>query len=152
MTRALFEAGGVSVTVSAILAAVAIAQWLVFAAISAFSRRPLPKKGLRRSETSLLISSWLFLFIWLIAFDARTLLTSRRAAAVEASATAARRSSGSCSAIAIGMTSTEVESKLGKPDETRRDEETRGPGASTWVYLENRCAVHLFEDTVEFID
>ena len=36
-------------------------------------------------------------------------------------------------------------------DEKRSDEETRGPGATIWIYRDSRCAVHMFDDKVEFI-
>jgi hypothetical protein len=50
------------------------------------------------------------------------------------------------------MASSEVKQRLGPPDETRNDEAIRGPGAAILVYRDSRCAVHLLDERVEFID
>jgi hypothetical protein len=50
------------------------------------------------------------------------------------------------------MAASDVESRLGKADEVRSDEKTRGPGAATWVYRGSRCAVHLLDEKVEMVE
>jgi hypothetical protein len=66
--------------------------------------------------------------------------------------THARDDSRSCASLEAGMTLDAVKKHLGAPDETRADEETRGPGATMLIYRNSRCAVHLLDDRVEFID
>ena len=61
-------------------------------------------------------------------------------------------SRGSCASLAPGMTAAEVKASMGEADETRSDEETRGPGASVMLYRDSRCAVHLLDDRVELIE
>jgi hypothetical protein len=64
----------------------------------------------------------------------------------------ARPQKGSCASVAPGMSADEVKSRVGEPDEIRGDEETRGPGASMLLYRGSRCAVHLLDGKVEFIE
>jgi len=59
---------------------------------------------------------------------------------------------GSCASIAVGMSAAEVKARMGEADEVRGDEETRGPGASMMIYRSSRCAVHLLDGNVEFIE
>jgi hypothetical protein len=106
----------------AIVAAVAVLQFLAFVAMSFFSRAKMPKTGLRASERNLLVSA------------------------------AVALSSGSCATIEAGMSRADVEAKAGRPDEIRNDAETRGPDAVTWVYRGARCAVHLLGEKVEFVE
>lgn len=58
----------------------------------------------------------------------------------------------SCASLSDGMSANEVKAKLGDPDETRSDEETRGPGATMMLYRGSRCAVHLLDDKVDLIE
>ena len=138
-------------TVILIILAAAAVQWLCFAAASAVSKAKFPKRGLRRSEVMLVISS-----VILAAGFAATLDTSslwqRDTATSAASVAAANAPLASCATVAAGMTTAEVTAKLGQADETRSDEETRGPGTSILVYRGSRCAVHLFDGRVEFVD
>jgi hypothetical protein len=64
----------------------------------------------------------------------------------------ARTQKGSCASVAPGMSAEEVKSRVGEPDEVRGDEETRGPGASMLLYRGSRCAVHLLDGRIEFIE
>ena len=57
-----------------------------------------------------------------------------------------------CASIAEGMTAADVRARMGEADETRSDEETRGPGASLMLYRDSRCAVHLLDGRVELIE
>jgi len=59
---------------------------------------------------------------------------------------------GSCASLEPGMTADKVKKHMGAPDETRADEETRGPGATILIYRNSRCAVHLLDERVEFVD
>ena len=61
-------------------------------------------------------------------------------------------SSGSCASVEVGSSADVVRVKLGKPNEIRSDERVRGPGAVTWLYSDSRCAVHMIESKVEFVD
>ncbi|MFZ2490984.1 MAG: hypothetical protein WA208_05835, partial [Thermoanaerobaculia bacterium] len=61
-------------------------------------------------------------------------------------------SRGSCATLSVGMTAAEVKSRMGEPDEARPNEETRGPGATTLIYRDSRCAVHLFDSRVDLIE
>ena len=128
----------------------AAAQWLVFASISAFSRTRFPKKGMRRSE-QMLIGSTIALAVASLALIDFTTLWKGDGRVVAASA-AASSQRGSCASVDVGMSKDEVVSRMGNPDETRADEETRGPGASVLLYKGSRCAVHLLDGKVELVD
>ena len=153
MNTTFFTIGSAAITWGALIASIATAQWLVFAGFSAFSRQRLPKGALMRPvDKPLIVSSVVFLALWLVAFDAKSLLSMESPSpAVQASAVASS-AAGSCSSITTAMSGAQVQQRLGKPDEVRPEEETRGPGAVTWVYRSSRCSVHLLDDTVEFID
>jgi hypothetical protein len=138
MNTSAFTAGGYEVTWAALIAFAAVAQWLVFMWSS--------------KKEKVLISTGAFALLWLVAFDGRTLLGWKSSAATQAAMTSTRTARGSCSLITNEMAGTEVESRLGKPDEIRRNEEVRGPGAAIWIYRDSRCAVHLFDGKVEFIE
>ncbi len=126
-----------------VILAIAVAQWLVFAIIAFVSRA-------KTARRNLVISTAIFAIGWLIALDARSLVRSHHTQA--STVAAAKASAMSCSTIDTGMTSAEVQSRLGKADQVRSDEETRGPGAEAWVYRDSRCVVHLFDGKVEFVD
>lgn len=134
------------------IAAAGTAQLLVFALISVFSRSEQPSGGMRTTERNLVVSTVLFLALWLVGFDARSLLRSFGTTAKTEASVLAPAHSGSCASIQRDMSSAQVQKKLGEPDERRSDEETRGPGATIWLYRDSRCAVHLFDDKVEFIE
>ena len=124
-------------------------QWLVFAAISGFSRAPGPKSGgLRTAERNLLISTTAVAILWAVLFA----IPLSKKPAVEAPAQDKGGPVVSCASIQEGMSSAAVASRLGTAEEVRPDEETRGPSASIWIYRQSRCAVHLFDDKVEFIE
>jgi hypothetical protein len=118
-----------------IIAAIALAQWLVVAIVHLFKPNPRP----------LMISSALFALGWLTAFA-----TPSHAKVVQASAVSTVH--GSCATVEPGMTSDELAAKVGTPDEKRPNEEARGPGAVIWIYRDSRCAVHLFDNKVEAVD
>ncbi|HEX8152047.1 MAG TPA: hypothetical protein VF698_02925 [Thermoanaerobaculia bacterium] len=129
-------------TLFGIVLVAAAAQWIAFASLSAFSRNLRPRR--------LLASSVVFAVAWLLALDAPSLVL-RAGKATQASVATTHRAA-TCSAVTLGMSESEVESRLGKPDEVRGAEETRGPGAKTWVYRDSRCALQMFEGNVEFIE
>ena len=116
------------------------AQLFVFALLSVFSR----KKG---NAGILLGSAIVFLALWLVAFPPQF-----HTVRAEASVIATPTDAVSCSTVSRDMTSAQVQQHLGAPDEKRSDEETRGPGATIWIYRDSRCAVHMFDDKVEFIE
>lgn len=57
-----------------------------------------------------------------------------------------------CATVEPGMRAADLTSKAGKPDRILQEAETRGPGATVWVYDKSRCAVHLLLDTVEYTE
>lgn len=138
---------------SRILVIAGTAQLLVFALISIISWASIPKRGMRGSERMLAVSAIVFLVMWLVGFDARSFIRSFPGTPkAEASVLSSHASSGSCALIARDMTAAQVQKKLGAPDERKSDEETRGPGSTIWIYRDSRCAVHLFDDRVEFVE
>lgn len=138
--------------VALILMLVAVVQWLLFAAISSFSRAKYPKKGIRTSERNLLVSSLVLLGLWLVGFDVQALLRSQTKTPVVQATVTPMRQTGSCASIRNEATAAEVKRLMGEPDETRSNEETRGPGSAILVYRGSRCAVHIFDDRVEFVE
>src|SRR5687767_2959537 len=109
MNTTAFTASGYEVSWAAIIVTVAVAQWLVFA----WSAK----------KKKVLISTAVFIAMWLAAFDGRALIGWKSAAATQASAVTSRATRGSCSMITNDMTGADVESRLGKPDELRKNEE-----------------------------
>jgi hypothetical protein len=135
--------------ISMIAIGAAMVQWVAFAAISGLSRNPKPTRpGMRPAERNLLISTMAVVLLWAAAFA----MASPKRAPVASASSAKSGSIASCATIHEGMDSATLSARLGKPDEVRPDEETRGPSASIWVYRDSRCAVHLFDDKVEFIE
>lgn len=134
---------GVHLSWQMLLAAIVGAQWLIVAVIAFFA--PIRMKTAMAMSTVVLAAGWLF------AFNARSILASKTDTA-EASAVGVTKHQGSCASIANDMSGDEVRKKLGTPDEVRNDEVIRGPGSSTLIYRDLRCAVHLFDDKVELVD
>jgi hypothetical protein len=122
-----------------IIAAVALAQWLVFACISLFSRK----------SRGLMPSSALFAFAWLAIFGAPLMAHTKT---TQASAMSGGVTHGSCASVEPGMSAADLTAKVGQPDEKRPNDEARGPGATIWIYRDSRCAVHLFDGKVEALD
>jgi hypothetical protein len=136
-----------------LLLAVVALVWLVFAALSAFSKSGFPRGEMRTSERNLVISSVALLLAWGVAFDALSLVrTTSGATQASAIAIAKRTTSGSCASLKSGMTAEEVTWAIGKADEVRNDEKMRGPGTETWLYRTSRCSVHLLDGKVEVVD
>jgi hypothetical protein len=133
-----------------LVGALAIVQWLLFVAISMAARAPMPESGIRTSERNLLISSALLGIVWIGLYRFNGTAKSGQLSAVEA--TALGTTSGSCSSVRTGMTSRDVQQRMGKPDEIRSEEDARGPGASILIYRGSRCAVHTLDERVDFID
>lgn len=151
MTKIAFTIADLQVTWAALLAGVAVVQLLVFVTMAMFSREPRPEHELRDADRNLIYSTVFFAALWLIGFDAKSIAFGSPASAATASTTpGARRAS--CATLSIGMTDKEVLAKVGAADEVRKEDETRGPGAVMWIYKDSRCAVHIYEGKVEFID
>src|ERR1043166_4600594 len=130
----LVNIGPYSLTIGRLLVIAGTAQLLLFALFSIASRSPVPKRGMRGSERNLLISTALFAALWLVGFDARSLLRSLPATPRAEASVLARSGSGSCATVARDMTAAQLQKRLGEPDERRSDEQTRGPGATIWIY------------------
>ncbi|HSP33928.1 MAG TPA: hypothetical protein VLU46_06400 [Thermoanaerobaculia bacterium] len=128
---------GLTFSVATIVAVAAAVQWLVVLAVS--RKRPL------------LVSSLVLALAWIGVFSSGAPAPSP-AGTAEAAVLHAKKPRGSCSSITGDMYAADVKSKLGEPDETRSEEETRGPGAAMWIYRDSRCAVHILDDKVEFVD
>lgn len=125
-------------------------QLVIVAFYSALSRAKFPKKGLRRSERILIISSAIAVLASLTLIDLRALWRPR-APVAQASASAST-SQGSCASIEAGMAESEVTKRLGPPTQRIVDEETRGPGAAVLLYKGSRCVVKVFEGRVEVVE
>lgn len=130
-----FVIAGFTVSVAAIVAIAAVLQWLAVLAIS--RKRPL------------LVSSAILAIAWIGVFSGGMTPTPVRTADA---AVLHANPHASCSSITEDMSASEVKAKLGDPDAAKSEEETRGPGAAVWVYRDSRCAVHILDDKVEFID
>ena len=135
-----------------IVVAVAFVQWAVFAVRSLLAPAK-SKRLMRPTEEHFLVSSGVLLVAWMVAFLPPVLAASKanKEAAVEASVSGAR-SHGSCASVQTKESAAEAEAKLGKPDEKLNDEAVRGPGATTWVYRDTRCAVHVMDNEVDFVE
>jgi hypothetical protein len=142
------QISGYTIAIGAIILAAAALQWLVIATASALSRAPKVKSGLRAAEKRLLVSSGVLAAAWLAVFGMNVMPRSRANVAAATAVTP----HGSCSSVTTDMPEDEVRAKAGKPDEIRKDEEARGPGAAIWIYRDSRCAVHLFDGKVEFVE
>jgi hypothetical protein len=129
---------------------IGLLQLAVVALYSASSRARFPKKGLRRSERILIVSSAVAVVASLSQIDVRALWHPR--AAVVQSSASATTSQGSCAIIDVGMAESEVTKRLGPPDQRIADEEMRGPGAAVLLYKGSRCAVKVFDGRVEVIE
>ncbi len=57
-----------------------------------------------------------------------------------------------CPIVDSGTRAADLRKKIGAPDRIVPEEETRGPGATVWVYDKSRCTVHLLSDTVEYTE
>ena len=134
-----------------LLLAVVALLWVCIVAVSLFSRTQAPKKGLRTSERNLIAVSIFFAAAWGLAFDGLSLVHPTPAA-TQAAMTGAPATTGSCASLTAGMSAAAVETKIGKADQVRNEEKTRGPGAETWIYTSSRCAVHLLDGSVQAID
>ena len=134
------------------LAIGAVSQLFLFALISIISRAPVPSSGMRASDRNLLFSTIVFLGLWFAGFDARSLMRSFGSTPRAEASVLSHRSSGSCASIARDMSEAQVQKRLGEPYEKRSDEEVRGPGTTIWIYRDSRCAVHLFDNHVEFVE
>ncbi len=144
-----FELAGFTVGLPAVIATVAVLQWLIIIASLAFSKEKMPKKGIRSADRRLLASTAVFVLAWAAAFSIGGSGPKVAAAAV---VSGGEKHHGSCSLVSTDMDAAVVKSKLGDPDEIKSDEATRGPGAAIWVYRDSRCAVHILDNKVEFID
>ncbi len=134
-----------------IVLGITIAQWIVFVIGSFASRAKTPRTGLRSAERNLIVSSVLLVAVWLYTFG-MPLMPATAAHSADPSATAAKAATGSCASIDVGMNAAQVKERLGKADETRNDEATRGPGAAILIYRDSRCSIHLLDDKVELVD
>ena len=139
---------GFTITVATMVLAIAASQFVLLSLATLFSREKLPKKGIRSADRRLAFSAGVLAVAWTSIFAANNTVTQAHTEA----AVVAKAARASCSSIDEGMGFDVVEDKLGKPDEVRSDEETRGPGAKIWIYRNSRCAVHMLDDQVEFID
>lgn len=127
-----------------IIVSAAFLQWAFFAARVLRSQK--------QSKTSALISTGVLFAAWMFAFLPPLLAEeSARKATAEASALTSR-THGSCAAVQAGDTASSVSTKLGPPDEKLNDDPVRGPGANTWVYRDTRCAVHIIDNVVDFVE
>jgi hypothetical protein len=133
-----------------ILFTVAAVQFLAIAIYSASSRAKFAKRGLRRSEQWLIASSGLVVVAAVVISNPQSFWSSRTKVTQSAAVSSTPRAS--CATVAVGMSESQVTSRMGAPDRRLADEETRGPGAAILVYESSRCAVHLFGGRVELVE
>ena len=124
--NSIVHLGPYSLSVARLLVIGGTAQLLLFALISLMSWFAVPKNGMRGSERNLVISTILFLALWLVGFDVRSLIRSFPSSPKAEASVLSHRSSGSCASIARDMTAAQVQKKLGEPDERKSDEEGGG--------------------------
>ena len=134
---------GVHLTWQLAAAGAAAAQWILVALVSVVA--PV------RMRKILAISTFAFAGAWLYAFNVSS-ITGTKSDAAQAAMVQGQHHNGSCASIRNGMSTYEVRMKLGSPDETRSDDIIRGPGSTTLIYRDIRCAVHLFDDKVDLVD
>ena len=127
-------------TIVAIIALLALVQFVAVAVLHLVRHKPPLFLG---------VSTGVFAIAWIVIFAMA--LPSKATTKVTASAAGNSNSFG-CLAVEKGMSGDVVQQKAGKPDEKRSDEDTRGPGASIWIYRDARCSVHLLGDRVEFVE
>ncbi len=151
MNQVAFSIAGHPLPWSALVVAVVVVQFVAIALWSGFSRAKFGKEGMRRSERALLASSAILLVTWLAVFDVMALIkvnTAPGAAQASATASVTRRS---CASLTNGMSSAQIRSKVGEPDQVIAEDDVRGPGAAVWIY-NDRCAAHVFESRLEFVE
>jgi hypothetical protein len=152
MNSVIINIAGRHVPLTILLLAAAALPWLLFVAVSTFSRTPQPKGGMRASERNLVASSAVLLIAWCVAFDALALFHTRSATTEASAMGASSTSQDSCASVTADMSSSEVLAKIGKADEVRNDDRTRGPGAETWLYKASRCSVAMLDGKVEAVE
>lgn len=126
-----------AIPMTTILLGVALLQWVVVVVIGM----------VRRVPKSLVASSIIAAVGIVNAFGVRHDKAVSKAAALPQAAAA-----GSCASIEPGMVAATVRDNMGPPPEVRDDSKTRGPGATTWVYRDSRCAVHFLDEKVELVE
>lgn len=148
-----FALGGYNITWVGLLAVAATLQLIAFATWSGSSKAKFAKSGMRKCDLALLLSGVAFLAIWSFAFDANALIreVTTPAAVSQASMTSTREVKPSCASLQNGMTIAQVRKKVGAPDQVIKEEDVRGPGAQVWIYTD-RCAAHVFEGQLEFVE
>jgi hypothetical protein len=144
MSAVAFTFGDLSITWAALIILAACAQWIVFLVMRLLYR------GIRPLDKPLLISSAIFAVAWIAVLTPA--MTSHDAPVATASTTDVAAPQGSCASVSIGISARRASALMGKPDEVRSDEESRGPGAEMWIYRGSRCTVHVFDGLVEFVD
>jgi hypothetical protein len=97
------------------------------------------------------------LITFLAVLFAGTLETTPAAAAIDPAssqeaAVISSHSSGTCASLQQGGESSRAKALLGPPDLVEPASHLRGPGAEIWRYEASRCAVHIFEGKIEFIE
>jgi len=144
MSSVAFTLGDLSITWAALIVLAACAQWMVFLVMR------LLYHGIRPLDKALLISSAIFAGAWIAVLTPA--LSPNNASVATASTIDAVAPQGSCASVSIGISARRASALMGKPDEVRSDEESRGPGAEMWIYRGSRCTVHVFDGLVEFVD
>lgn len=97
----------------------------------------------------------LMLFLGVLLVGSREIRAAASAvetAPVQAAAVPAPTSEGTCASLEPGDEAARAKAMLGKPDRVDSASQLRGPGAEIWRYDASRCAVHVFEGKIEFIE
>ncbi len=112
------------------------------------------------------VAQWLLCWMWIVArprahgpflistvalaFAVFLLAPSGGAAPVVAAPNAPRNAG--CGAIHEGMHESVVRQGLGEPSSIVNEEETQGPAAEAWVYVDAGCVVRMLDGRVRAVD
>ena len=123
------------------------AAWVLVLVTGMVSWEKSKKGRFRKTDLIVVTLSLLLGGAWFV------LLTPKASAATPAASTqTARKSTATCAVVTPGDTADSVKTRLGAPDETRSEAETRGPETEVWIYRDSRCAIHMLSNRVESLE
>ena len=127
----------------AVVIGVATIVWLVLF-VRAFAARRGASARLTPAERALLVMTLILALLWTCVAPPWSLGVSRRARAIEVAR--------GCGAVRETQPVSRVREILGVPTRKVAEEDVRGPGASAWVYDEERCIVHFMDERVVAVE
>ena len=123
------------------------AIWLLVLVAGMVSWEKSKKGRFRRTDLVVVTLSLLLGGAWFVL-----LMPKASAATAVAETPVARKLTATCAVVIPGDTADSVKTRLGPPDETRSEAETRGPGTEVWIYRDSRCAIHMLSNRVESLE